>query len=116
MIVYLSSFVFSIIGIYIYKNKKRNNPIKKYSGLFILSVLPLAVVSAVRWNVGTDFPNYLGHANTIFGGDNWRYNFEFGYDVLVKIIMTLTHNSQFVIVVTAFTTVYFIWWSILFSI
>lgn len=77
----------------------------RYILWFLLALFPLFFISAVRYDVGTDyFYTYIPHFYEIVnGGDPYS---EWGFTWLNKIIAFFTHNAQGVIVVTSFIYVF----------
>lgn len=74
----------------------------KYNILFVLAFLPLFFVSAVRYDVGTDyFYTYIPNFYKILGGDTHIYS-EYGFILLNIFIQYFTRNAQWLIVVTSF--------------
>lgn len=112
MIVYLSVYLITLIFIHRYSYYTKGVTKKNHRLLCTFAVLPLALLSGIRYEVGTDFHNYWGHASSIMYGRNWRYNFESGYNLLVKVVMYITSNEQWVFVVTSFIIMYVFWWGI----
>lgn len=111
MAIYLSTFFLSFLGVKLCEEKRFATNRQRKLMLF-LAMLPLFLLSAFRYNVGTDFQNYWGHAATVLQGRTWRYNFEEGYQRLVEVIMRITGNPQMVFVITSAMIIYLFWWGI----
>lgn len=126
MIIYIFAFILTIFFAYkascTYKEYVRvktsysgancSNKISAYKmqyvALFILAFLPLFLVSALRYGVGTDyfFTYYPQFYNILNGGSN-VYS-EWGFFYLNKLIQLFTDDAQWLFVVTSFIFVYFL--------
>lgn len=120
MYIYLLGFL--LTGIFFYfahkfynlnnKNKTIYNSItlnskyyKYYITFFILSLLPLGLISGLRYDVGTDYMyTYYPAFYKILDG-NFHYS-EFGFTLLNKIIGILTNNAIWLFIVTSFIFMY----------
>lgn len=83
---------------------------KNISRIFILlSFLPLFLISALRYGIGTDYiPIYVKafeHNFTAVGGEH----FEIGFKMLTRFIMLFTNNSVWLFVVTSFIFCFFMY-------
>jgi len=80
----------------------------QYVALFILAFLPLFLISALRYGVGTDyfFTYYPQFYNILNGGSN-VYS-EWGFFYLNKAIQLFTDDAQWLFVVTSFIFVFFL--------
>ncbi len=79
----------------------------KYIMFFVLSVLPLFLVAAVRYDVGTDyFYTYVPNFYKILCGEE-PYS-EIGFNYFNKFIQVFTYDSQWLFVITAFIFVFFL--------
>lgn len=96
MMIMVSVGGFLLLGNY-FKDKKKN----KIAWLFyILSFIPLFLMFALRYDVGTDyFHTYAPGFETIANGGQ---RFEYGFFLINKMISFFTNNAQWVFVVTGF--------------
>ncbi|MDM0466715.1 EpsG family protein [Clostridium perfringens] len=110
MIIYVCatiiSIIFAYISIYLKKDIRNTyaNILRKIS--ILLSFLPLFIVSAIRYDVGTDyFYRYVpGFIYIQYGGIE---TYEKGFILLNKFILLFTSNYQWLFVVTSFIFCFF---------
>ncbi len=109
--IYIIAFLISFSFCWLYiKTNKRQRFIKFF--LYFLSTLPLIVLSAIRYNVGTDYYNtYVVSFYEIKDGGE-----VLGYDALFalfnKILVFVFDNPQWVFVTTSIIIGYLIFKSI----
>src|SRR5690625_5287972 len=98
MATYISMAVISILPAILYSviNQKRvlydetvlkqKKKIKTFLIYYLAfcSFIPLFLVSAFRWDVGTDFKNYLSNYQNVIHGGNTR--FEIGYNFFLEFL------------------------------
>ena len=75
----------------------------------VLCFLPLFLVSALRYNVGTDYmwTYYQGYIR-VGNGNNFD-DFSIGYKKMVQALNIITKDPQILFVVTSFIFCYFLW-------
>lgn len=78
----------------------RENPKRKIILLAFFSALPLIMIAALRYNVGTDYGSYIKEFNNIKGGSRTRL--EPLYYLLNKIIALLGLSERWLLIITAF--------------
>lgn len=110
MVVYLIATMISILFAHWAQIHPKLSPQKGYlskrSILFVLSALPLFLVSALRWDVGTDFlPTY---ARSLGKG----YSYELIIKLLDKFLTTHQIDVQWFFVITSAWIATFVWISI----
>jgi len=89
-----------------YDKKREKVYFRNYIISFTLAVLPLFLVSALRYDVGTDYMyTYFPGFYKIMGG-YMEYS-EAGFNILVMLIQLFTKDAQWLFVVTSFLFVYF---------
>lgn len=123
MIVYSIGTILSVIFAYISLIIKRKNndiyilQIRKQYGytLYIIfaicSFLPLFIISAIRYNVGTDyFYTYVPQFEAIIQGKNATY--ELGFTLINKFILLFSNDYAGVFIITSFIFCFFIYKSI----
>lgn len=109
--IYIVIFILSYLLCLLYT---KVNPKQKYtrSSVYILATIPSIILSAIRYDVGTDFyKTYVVGFYVIKGGGE-----VYGYDALFalfnKILLFFTDNSQWVFVWTSIIIGFFIFKSI----
>lgn len=111
MIVYLLGFLISIVLIWVAEKKVESKKIKIL--LMILAVLPLFLISALRYDVGTDYiKRYTNdYLNMAQGKD--ISNLEIGFKLINYICLIFTKEPYLLFVITSlmiltlfFTTIY----------
>lgn len=109
MIIYLLMLIISLLFANLFMKTKQ----KKYKKLFaFLSALPFFIVSAFRYDVGTDYLfRYVPEFDLIAsGGETWNY--EVGFSLLNKIIIYFGGSYEWLFIITSiiiiFSTFYFI--------
>lgn len=121
MIIYISSTIISVIFAYfsiyfskininvtsLYNSKQKLRSIMKKM-FAILSFLPLFIVSAIRYGVGTDYLLiYLPAFYYDFYTEGER--FEVGFKLIVKLIRLFTSNYQWLFAITSLIFAFFIY-------
>lgn len=118
MYIYLITFWVSILVVIVFGNKRKNimeynyekNALQHISGTFriskkrfgvFLAALPPIFISAVRYDVGTDFfaTYYSGFYRVLNGSNNDK--FEIGYKLVIKVIQIFTSDAQWIFVLTS---------------
>lgn len=100
MIVYFLSLISTFFFISCYEKNKENKILKII--FFIFSFMPFFLISAFRYDVGTDFlTRYVADFYKINEGLNVD-NLEVGYKIIIKICQFFTDNSQSIFIVTSF--------------
>lgn len=111
MLVYFIMLIFSITMIYISEKHCKNKKLKIL--LFICSGLSFFIVSAIRYDVGTDYLNrYVGDFIKIARGQEVN-NLELGYKLLVQVCLFFSKDyvllfsiTSAIIVACTFYTIY----------
>ena len=103
MIVYFLSLLFTIILCFLYiktKGERVTLDNKRLSSLFaVLSIVPLTLVSGLRYGVGADFFTYKTYFDAIAGnGTYFGVETERGYYLLNKIVAFFTNNSVYLFI------------------
>ena len=69
--------------------------------LYILAALPIFIVPAIRYDVGTDYKyRYVGDFKKIASGETID-NLEFGFVMLIKLCLLFSNSSQLLFIVTS---------------
>lgn len=78
----------------------------------LLCILPMLIVSAIRYNVGTDFlwTYYKGYLRVIEGSNEDK--FEIGYKALIGLLNYISSSPQILIIVTSVIFVGLTWMAI----
>lgn len=76
-----------------------------------LSVIPLILVSAFRYDVGVDYFNY-GNIFHLIREHNNRVHYEIGFYWINRLIGKLTDNPQWILIVCAVLTMFFVGWAV----
>lgn len=109
MIVYIAMLALSLLFSYL-STKITNKKIKIL--LQILSVLPFFIVSAIRYDVGTDYMyRYKPDFESIKNGKNVT-NLEYGYVLIVKMCLLISDNIELLFVVTSAIIIFIIFYAI----
>ncbi len=103
MLIYLIAIILSILLLFLSK-KTNNTNLKRIC--IALSFLSIFVVSALRYNVGSDYLTYEKWFNKI-NSLSFKYA-DFAFVNLIFFIKLFTNNSQFLFVVTSFIILFFI--------
>lgn len=123
MVIYLIAFVVSIISYLLFsKSLVRDGRMSRHEhsndckiGLFekrpmlpfVISAMPLILVSGLRYNVGTDyFKTYYTGFYRVMQGNGFD-KFEIGYVALVKLIQVFTSNVFVLFFITSVITIGF---------
>ena len=81
--------------------RERRHTLIKYIFMFIVAVLPLFFISAVRYGIGTDyFFTYVPNFYTILRGE--RTYTEYGFYLFNKLLQLFTDDPQWLFVITSF--------------
>jgi len=113
MATYISMAVISILPAILYSviNQKRvlydetvlkqKKKIKTFLIYYLAfcSFIPLFLVSAFRWDVGTDFKNYLSNYQNVIHGGNTR--FEIGYNFFLEFLALFQAHPIWVFILTS---------------
>jgi hypothetical protein len=75
--------------------------------LLVAAIVPLFLVSALRVNVGTDYPAYKAAFDSIAAGGTPV--FEPGFNLLYSAILLFSNNAQWLFAISALITFYFIY-------
>lgn len=99
MIVYLIGFIFTILLVYISEYKVKSK--KSKTVLRVIAVLPLLIISAIRYNVGTDYDkryvqDYINLSNGIDVS-----NLEIGFKAIDYICLLFTKETFLLFIVTS---------------
>lgn len=109
MYIYIICLCLSLL-IFIISNKIRNNTVRRVLRYFI--ILPFILVSAIRFNVGSDFYNrYLLDFYKIANGFDVE-NIEIGFKIFIKFCLMLSNNSQILFILTSFIVNFFVCYAI----
>ena len=102
MYVYIIMLIISLF--FIFLSEKSNN--KKTKILYaILSVIPFILVSALRYDVGTDyFYRYVPDYNSLVRGESVD-NLEIGFKMLVRLCILITSDYQILFILTSIITI-----------
>ena len=110
MLIYIIGLLTTILILY-FSKKCNNNRIKLVLEWF--SVVPFFVISAIRYDVGTDFLwRYTSDFENIANGIDVK-NFEIGFKILIKICLLFSREAQFMFVVTSLIINTLIMWIII---
>lgn len=103
MLFYISQFCFLFVGLYSYSHCKN-----KYLAfcLKLLSFLIVFLPAAFRYNIGTDYKNYVEIFSNI--SNNIHDSTEFGWQLLNKICIFLNLQVQYLFIISSFITYYLI--------
>ncbi len=98
MIIYLSMMVISIVFAYLVTKTNK----KSYKIVFgILASLPFFIVSAIRYDVGTDYSyRYIPDFNKIANGIDVK-NLELGFKLIIRLCLIVSENYQLLFVITS---------------
>lgn len=104
----LSLFLSRIITV-----SKRASFLKKAFSIFLIA-LPLIIVSSLRLDIGTDYPNYEKIFDFIktYKLNLFDYDIEPGYALLNIAVNSVFHDFRWLIIVTSFFYVFFVFWFI----
>ena len=98
MYIYVLMLLISLIFIMLYEKCEK----KVTKVLFaILAVLPFFIISALRYDVGTDyFYRYVPDFNNIMNGIEVN-NLEIGFKLIIQFCLLFTENYQFLFIITS---------------
>lgn len=109
MTIYIPMLIISLFFTFLSKKVKNR---KVYIGLAIASALPFAIVSSIRYDVGTDYLyRYVNDYNTLLKGADVK-NLEIGFKLLVQFCILITKNYQLLFVLTSCVITAFIFYTI----
>lgn len=110
MIVYICMLLISILFLYLAsKTSKKGKKIICY----VMAILPFFAVSAIRYDIGTDYLNrYDGDYRKIGNGID-VYNLEIGFKLLIKFCNLITPKSYILFAITSAIIVGFIMYRII---
>ena len=99
MIVYLIGFIFTILLVYISEYKVKSK--KSKTVLRVIAVLPLLIISAIRYNVGTDYDKrYVQDYINLSNGIDVP-NLEIGFKAIDYICLLFTKETFLLFIVTS---------------
>lgn len=99
MIVYLIGFIFTIMLVYISEYKVKSK--KSKTVLRVIAVLPLLIISAIRYNVGTDYDKrYVQDYINLSNGIDVP-NLEIGFKAIDYICLLFTKETFLLFIVTS---------------
>ena len=99
MLVYILAFLISIILIWVSEHKIKSKKIKIL--LMVLAVVPLYVISAIRYDVGTDYiKRYTNNYITLSQGKDVT-NLEIGFKIIDYICIFFTKEPYLLFIVTS---------------
>lgn len=109
MTIYIPMIIISLIFSFLTQKVKNR---KLYIVLAIISALPFAIVSSIRYDVGTDYLyRYVNDYNVLLKGGDVK-NLEIGFKILVQFCIIITKNYQILFVLTSCIITIFIFYSI----
>ena len=99
MYIYIISFLITILLIYIAKTKVKNKKIKVI--LLILAVIPMLLVSALRYQVGTDYTKrYVENYRMLQKGIDVE-DLEIGFKAIDYVCLFFTKDAYLLFIVTS---------------
>ena len=99
MILYLIGFIFTILLVYISEYKVKSK--KSKTVLRVIAVLPLLIISAIRYNVGTDYDKrYVQDYINLSNGIDVP-NLEIGFKAIDYICLLFTKETFLLFIVTS---------------
>lgn len=101
MIVYILMFIISLIIVMIAEKVERK-PIKIL--LYILTVIPFFLVSALRYDLGIDYTKRYVSAFNKIARDGYIRNTEIGFQYLIRLCLKFSNDSSILFVVTSAIT------------
>lgn len=99
MIVYLIGFILTIILLYISEYKVKSE--RKKFVLRVIAVLPLLIISAIRYNVGTDYNKRYVQDYINLGNGFDVTNLEIGFKIIDYICLLFTKDAILLFIVTS---------------
>ena len=101
----ITYFVMIIISIVFLLISNRSDNKKKKILYYILATLSFFFVSAIRYDVGTDYlKRYVYDFNRMSQGINIE-NFEIGFKIIIWFCLLFTKNSQLLFIITSAITI-----------
>jgi len=99
MYIYIITFLITILLIWLAENKAKSRKIKII--LLILAVVPMFFISAIRYNVGTDYEKrYVADYYTLLEGKNVG-NLEIGFKAIDYLCLFFTKEPYLLFVITS---------------
>ena len=99
MYIYIITFLITILLIWLAENKAKSRKIKII--LLILAVVPMFFISAIRYNVGTDYEKrYVADYYTLLEGKNVG-NLEIGFKAIDYLCLFFTKEPYLIFVITS---------------
>ena len=99
MYIYIITFLNTILLIWLAENKAKSKTIKTI--VLILAIMPMLFISAIRYDVGTDYDKrYMADYYTLAEGKNVG-NLEIGFKVIDYICLFFTQEPYLLFVVTS---------------
>ena len=99
MYIYIITFLITILLIWLAENKAKSKTIKTI--VLILAIMPMFFISAIRYDVGTDYDKrYMADYYTLAEGKNVG-NLEIGFKVIDYICLFFTQEPYLLFVVTS---------------
>lgn len=109
MIIYILMLAISIFFAFLSKKVKNR---KLHILIAIMAALPFAIVSSIRYDVGTDYLyRYVNDYNVLLKGGDVT-NLEIGFKLLDKFCILITDNYQLVFALTSLIITAFIFYTI----
>ena len=104
----IASFILSVDGKSAVSNiSNKNMAVGNF--LKLLCMMPMLLISALRFNVGSDFLEvYWNGFQRVQAGINTD-NFEIGFQGLIKLLGKISSSPQILIIITSFLFVFFTW-------
>ena len=99
MTIYITSFLLTILLIWLAENKAKSQKVKII--LMVLAVIPMFIVSAIRYNVGTDYnKRYVADYLTLTQGKD-VINLEIGFKLIDYICLLFTKEPYMIFFITS---------------
>lgn len=109
MTIYIPMLIISLLFSFLSQKVKSK---KVYILMAVMSALPFAIVSSIRYDVGTDYLyRYVNDYNVLLKGGNVK-NLEIGFKLLVQFCILITKNYQLLFVLTSCIITAFIFYTI----
>ena len=99
MHIYIISFLLTILLIWMAKSKAKSRKIKII--LLILAAVPMFLVSALRYNVGTDYGKRYVLDYTMLQNGEEVTNLEIGFKIIDYICLIFTTEPELLFIVTS---------------
>ena len=99
MYIYIITFLITILLVWLAENKAKSR--KNKIILLILAVVPMFFISAIRYNVGTDYEKrYVADYYTLLEGKNVG-NLEIGFKAIDYLCLFFTKEPYLLFVITS---------------